>query len=150
MQEYFGTYPCKVDAKGRVRIPSKLLQQIEEAEREEFILNRDFEKCIALYTKTEWEKVTTKINSLDNFIRKNRDFQRYFYKGVNKVSPDSSDRILMDKLLIEYANIQKEVVIYAYSNKIEIWAADEYKKMMSGEPDDLGNLAQDVVSNSNG
>ena len=60
------------------------------------------------------------------------------------MTADNSDRVLVPKNLILYAGIQKEVVLFAYLDQIEIWAKDAYKEMIDQEPEDFSELAEEV------
>lgn len=145
MQQLLGEYDCKIDAKGRMRLPSGLIGQLGEGTNLNFVINRGFEKCLMLYPEPVWEKITTEINQLNLYNKKNRDFVRYFYRGAHKVAMDSADRILITKRLLEYAAIEKDLILSAYNDRIEIWAKDQYDSMLDDEPDDFSDLAEDVL-----
>lgn len=149
-QQLLGEYECKIDAKGRMRMPSGLIAQLGQAEALNFVINRGFEKCLMLYPEPVWERITNEINQLNLYNKKNRDFVRYFYRGAQKVAMDSADRILVSKRLLEYAGIDKEIILSAYNDRIEIWAADQYESLLEEEPEDFSDLAEDVLGRANG
>lgn len=150
IQQLLGEYECKIDAKGRMRMPSGLIGQLGNSEALTFVINRGFEKCLMLYPEVVWEKITNEINQLNLYNKKNRDFVRYFYRGAQKVAMDSADRILVSKRLLEYAGVEKEVILSAYSDRIEIWAKHEYEQLLDEEPVDFSDLAEDVLGKVNG
>ena len=145
IKQLLGEYECKIDAKGRMRMPSGLIAQLGEAEQHTFVINRGFEKCLMLYPEQVWEKITTEINQLNLYNKKNRDFVRYFYRGAHKVNLDSADRVLVTKRLLEYAEVDKEVILSAYSDRIEVWAKEHYDLLLEEEPQDFSDLAEDVL-----
>jgi MraZ protein len=98
-----------------------------------------------LYTEEVWDQITNDINALNLYVKKNRDFVRYFYRGANKVVMDSADRILLAKRLLEYAEIERDVILLAYNNRIEIWSAEQYDQLLEEEPDDFSGLAEGVM-----
>ena len=149
-EQLLGEYECKIDAKGRMRMPSGLIAQLGDGEALSFVINRGFEQCLMLYPEPVWERITNEINQLNLYNKKNRNFVRYFYRGAQKVSMDSADRILVSKRLLEYAGIDKEVVLSAYNDRIEIWAADQYEALLDEEPEDFSDLAEDVLGKANG
>ena len=55
MQRLTGEFQCKVDAKGRLRIPSSLVRQLG-SDNLTFTINRGFEKHLILYPKMVWDK----------------------------------------------------------------------------------------------
>jgi MraZ protein len=128
-----------------MRLPSGLISQLGERETYAFVINRGFEKCLMLYTEEVWDQITNDINALNLYVKKNRDFVRYFYRGANKVVMDSADRILLAKRLLEYAEIERDVILLAYNNRIEIWSAEQYDQLLEEEPDDFSGLAEGVM-----
>lgn len=149
MTKFLGEYYCRLDNKGRVMVPVSLLKQIPEEEKESFVVNRGFEKCLILYTKAEWNKITEEINNLNTYIRQNRDFVRYFFRGATELNLDNVNRLLFPKLLLEYAGIKKDIVLFAHTNKIEIWDKDAYDNLLSNEPEDFATLAEKVMGKQN-
>ncbi len=150
-KQLLGEYECKIDAKGRMRLPSGLIAQLgQEADALTFVMNRGFEQCLMLYPEPVWDRITNEINQLNLYNKKNRAFVRYFYRGAQKLSMDSADRILVSKRLLEYAGIDKEVILSAYNDRIEIWAVDQYESLLDEEPEDFSDLAQEVLGNADG
>lgn len=149
MQQLLGEYECKIDPKGRLRMPTDLVSQLG-APSLAFVVNRGFEKCLMLYPEPVWDKITNEINQLNLYNKKNRDFVRYFYRGAQKLEMDSADRILITKRLLEYAAIDKDVILSAYNDRIEIWAKDQYDLLLDEEPDDFSDLAEDVLGKITG
>lgn len=143
--QLLGEYECKIDAKGRMRLPSDLINQLGERESHVFVMNRGFEKHLMLYPEEVWDRTSEVVNELNDFNKKNRAFKRYFFRGAKKVTMDSADRILLTKNLLEYAEVDKEVILSAYDDKIEIWAKEEYERVLDVEPEDFSDLAEEVL-----
>ena len=148
MSHFLGEFDCKLDAKGRMMIPSSLKKQLPEAEREGLVINRGFEKHLVIYTKKEWDVITAELSKLNLYEKKSRDFVRYFTRGATELSLDSANRILFPKALMEYAGIATDVVLSCQLNKIEVWAKDAYDAQMDNEPENFANLAEEVMGNA--
>lgn len=142
MHQLTGEYECKTDAKGRIRVPSSLIKQL--VGENSFTVNRGFEKHLMLYPKDVWDKKTNEINQLNIYSTKERQAIRYFYRGATEISLDGADRILIPKSLLEYAGIQKEVVLFAYHEQIEIWSKEGYEQMLGEEPSDFATIADEI------
>jgi len=140
-----GEYECKLDQKGRVILPANLKKQISPEAKDMFVINRGFENCLVLYPLNEWKSISTEINRLNLYNRKNRNFARYFYRGATELTLDGSNRLLLPKTLMNYAGIAKEVILFAFSNRIEVWAKDKYEQLMTDEPEDFAALAEEVM-----
>jgi MraZ protein len=143
--QLLGEYECKIDPKGRMRLPSGLIGQLGEREQYTFVINRGFEKCLMLYPIEVWDQISKRINQLNTYGRKEREFVRYFYRGASKITMDGSDRILLTKGLLDYAGIDKDVVLSAFNDSIEIWSKDQYDNMLDNEPDNFADLAEELL-----
>lgn len=147
MVGFLGEYESTVDTKGRFLLPSGFKKQLPEGEATIFILNRGFEKCLTLYPVQSWEPIFNQISNLNDFDPKVRAFRRYFLNGANQVESDAAGRILLSKNLIEYAGLEKDIVLIAAVNKIEIWDKKTYQKFFdSVSPNDFSALANEVMN----
>ena len=149
MASFIGEFDCKVDVKGRVMMPSGLRKQLDPESRETFVLNRGFEPCLVLYPKNVWTTISAEISKLNQYKKKNREFIRYFYRGATEISLDTTGRILFPKRLLTYAKISKEAVLFAYFDRIEVWDKATYDNLLTDEPEDFSNLAEEVMGNHN-
>ncbi|MCB0518606.1 MAG: division/cell wall cluster transcriptional repressor MraZ [Lewinellaceae bacterium] len=150
MNQLLGEFPCKIDPKGRLRLPSALLDQLAADERDNFVVNRGMEKCLMLYPKKVWDEKSAQVNQLNDFDEKARIFKRAFYRGATPMKKDSADRLNFPNQLLEWAGVgDGEVVLAAVQDKIEVWAAKEYEAQLDKELD-MSSLAQDVLGNKNG
>ena len=140
-----GEFECRLDDKSRVILPSGLKKQISPEAQDRFVINRGFENCLVLYPMNEWKSISEEINRLNLYNRKNRDFARYFYRGATELTLDNASRLLLPKSLLSYAGIVRDVVLFAFSNRIEVWARDRYEKLMTDEPADFSLLAEEVM-----
>ncbi len=147
MHQLTGEYDCKLDAKGRLKLPSALLKQLGGMDEIRFTVNRGFEKHLMLYPKDVWDKKVNEINQLNIYNTRQRQAIRYFYRGATEIAPDSADRILLPKGLIDYATMEKEIVLFAYQEQIEIWSKAEYQKMLTEEPEDFASIANEIFGN---
>jgi len=145
-----GTYECKVDAKGRVMLPSPLKKQLASSLQDGFVLKRSvFQPCLELYPMAEWNVMMQKVNGLNRFVKKNNDFIRRFTAGVKVVEIDTLGRMLIPKDLVGFASIAKDVVFSSAVTIVEIWDKDLYEKSISGEDVDFADLAEEVMGNIN-
>lgn len=145
MQQLLGEFECKIDAKGRMRLPASLLKQLEAEDSAKFVINRGVEKCLMMYPKNVWDVLSAKVKKLNQYVKKNREFVRYFYKGATEMAPDNFERILLPKRLLEYAGIDKDVILFAIDDRIEVWAKEKYDNLMEAEPESFSDLAEEVM-----
>jgi MraZ protein len=137
-----GEYECKIDERGRLKFPSKLLDSLQTLKSEGFVVNRGFEKNLIIYPKRVWDEKTKQVNQLNFYDQQQRDVIRYFYRGASDLVLDNSDRVNLPANLLKHAGIEKDVVLNAMINFIEVWSADEYEGFFSKEPAQFGQITQ--------
>ncbi|GAB3431756.1 division/cell wall cluster transcriptional repressor MraZ [Niabella aquatica] len=143
---FLGEFEATVDAKGRFLLPAGFKKQLAEGDTERFVINRGFEKCLSLYPLSSWEPIAEKINALNDFDPKVRQFKRYFLNGATIVEPDSAGRLLLPPTVREYAGLQKDIVLVPAGNKMEIWDTAKYKEFFdSFSPESFSDLASSVM-----
>lgn len=146
MSHLIGTYLCKADPKGRVKIPTALAKQLAAARNQAFVIKRAvFQPCLELYSLEEWNVLMEKVNKLNRFRKKNNDFIRRFTAGVKVVELDATDRLQIPRDLARIAQIEKQVVLSAAVNIIEIWDAAQYEKAIDEAAVDFAALAEEVM-----
>lgn len=141
-----GTYECKLDPKGRVKLPVALKKQLQGVGV--FVVKRSvFQPCLEVYTKEEWSLLMKKVNKLNRFKKKNNDFIRRFTAGVKVVEIDATDRMLIPKDLLGIASLDKDVVLSSAINLIEIWDKSLYEQAIDDAAVDFAELAEEVMGN---
>lgn len=149
MSGFIGEYEAKLDAKGRFLLPAGFKKQMPEG-AVPFVLNRGFEKCLSLYTAESWNPIFKKLSQLNDFDPKVREFKRYFLNGATPVEPDTAGRLLLPKNLMEYAGLDKDIVLVSAIDKIEIWDKTKYKQFFDNfSPESFSDLAKEVMAGKN-
>jgi len=146
MSTFTGEFECTVDAKGRVLFPASLKRQVSPEAGDKFVLNRGFEKHLNLYPFNIWKKITDRMmKNLNLFKTDDRIFYRKFHDGATEMFLDGQGRLLFPQRLMGYAGIKKEIVFYAYADRIEVWSLNEFNKMINDKSVDYGSLAEKVM-----
>ncbi|MBI3137292.1 MAG: division/cell wall cluster transcriptional repressor MraZ [Sphingobacteriales bacterium] len=146
MTGFLGEFEATLDAKGRFLLPAGFKKQLPEEETTRFVINRGFEKCLALYPMRTWEPLFEKITGLNEFDPKQREFRRAFLNGATFVEPDSAGRILLPPNLKAYAGLQKDIVLMATGDKLEIWDSNKYKEIFDSlSSDTFSDLGDQVL-----
>lgn len=145
MTNFFGEYECKLDEKGRLKLPSAILNQLGENPSRDFVANRGFERCLYLFPKDVWTVKLQEVQGLNEYLPEVRQFKRYFYRGATAFTPDKADRILLPKILLEYAGIDKTVIITAVGDYLEMWNEKAYQQLIQTEPSDISSLAEKIA-----
>jgi len=144
MISFLGEYEVTLDAKGRFSLPAGFRKQLPEGTLETFVINRGFEDCLSLHPLSSWNLLTEKINRLNDFNPKVREFKRLFLNGATQVEADSAGRILLPKPLQDYAHMNKDIIFSAQGNKIELWDKETYHNYIKNKAVNFTDLASEV------
>lgn len=146
MTHIIGQHDCKADSKGRVLLPISLKNQLLSVLKDGFVIKRSvFQQCLELYPKAEFDVLMQKVMKKSKINRKYDAFVRNFVAGMKEVSIDGdSGRLQIPKNLVEFAAIEKEVVLNAVFDKIEIWNKDMYEKVLAEGEKDYADLAEEI------
>ena len=113
---FLGEYEATMDAKGRFLLPVGFKKQLSEERAGQFVINRGIEACLSLYPIQSWEPIFAEVSKLNDFDPKVRQFRRYFLNGATQLELDTAGRLLIPKALMEYAGLEKDVVlVWEYS-----------------------------------
>jgi MraZ protein len=147
---FLGEYEATLDAKGRFLLPVGFKKQLSEESGSQFVISRGFEKCLTLYPIKNWEPIFSELSKLNDFDPKVREFRRYFLNGAVTVELDTASRLLVPPNLKEHASLEKDIVLVAAMNKIEIWDKNKYQQFFeSFSPESFSQLAQQVMTGGN-
>lgn len=148
MLRLIGEYECSVDTKNRIRLPSQLMKQLGERSNYLFVLARGLDKNLTLYPIEIWDKLAEQLARLNQYDAEVRLFVRKMHNGATLLETDEQGRILITKRLAEYAGIEKEVILFAHNERIEIWAINEFEKVINDNAVAMSDLAQKLMGNN--
>ena len=141
-----GQYIYSIDAKGRISIPAKLRRHISAEANDTFVMTQGTATFIDIYPLDQWQKFEEKLQSLNPFNPDEAKFIRLIMQNAFDDKLDSQSRILIPQNLIEYAKIEKDVLILGAFKKIEVWSPKIYKDYLSQSPESYEQIAAKVMS----
>jgi MraZ protein len=120
-----------MDNKGRIALPSKLRPSTgDKKSKDEFILTKGLDGCLALYPEEQWQLIQQRLGSL-NFTRKDfRYFGRVLHSVAVKINLDRQGRLLIPSHLQEDAGLNREVLVIGVHKWIECWAPEKYQQYL--------------------
>lgn len=133
---FVGEYLHNVDEKGRVAVPAKFREWLENGA----VLTRGTDGCLAFYRMNEWDKLVEKISSLPQSKVEVRNYARLILSGAADVKLDKQGRVNLPKFLVDFANISKKVVFVGVNNRLELWDKekwDDYRVQIEMQSADL-------------
>ena len=135
-----GEYHHNIDDKCRLVIPTKFREELGD----EFILTRGIEKCLYVYSKEEWNKLVSKLNTLPFTKKVTRTFTRFFYSGATACEFDKSGRMSITSPLVSYAGLVKECIIIGVNDHLDIWSSEAFENFMSDNSDIIEDIAESL------
>ena len=120
---YFGETAINLDAKGRLAIPMRYREAIQEQCSGRLVLTYSaFDSgALYLYPEQEWERVRDEVMGLSTFNPGHRSLQRKLVGSASAVEPDGNGRIQLPQTLRQVTGLEKRIVLLGMGSRFEIW-----------------------------
>ncbi len=151
MGQFFfsGSVSAKLDEKNRFVLPQQMRFGLVENGLLEFTIALGLGGCLAIYRKSDIEKIVQKFQSKQH-QGKYQKFFTLFFSTLHQTSCDKIGRVILPPVLKKAVNIKSEIIIAGVLNKIEIWPKEEYdaqlKAMLGGKEDDLAKMTEEAFA----
>jgi MraZ protein len=147
---FFGEHPHSIDSKGRLTIPSRLRAPLKDYSIDQFVVTRGFDPCLYMFAPGEWHQIDKRFRALKLLTKaKSRALQRLFFSGAAIVDCDRQGRILIPRHLLDYAGVNKDVMVVGLSSRIEIWPLEGWKTEYDRLKDSYADLAEELMDLEN-
>ncbi len=149
MNRFFfsGSQETKLDGKNRFVLPQAMRFGLVENGVLEFSLGLGLGGCLAIYRRSDIEKIVAKFQSKQH-VGKYQKFFTLFFSNLHQLGCDKIGRVLMPSLLKKAAGIKSEIVIAGVLDKIEIWPKEKYVAQLSdlGSNSDLAKMTEEAFA----
>ncbi|MGD2278596.1 MAG: division/cell wall cluster transcriptional repressor MraZ [Candidatus Omnitrophota bacterium] len=142
---FYGEYSHTLDKKGRIIIPSKFREVIQEMCIEKMYITRGLDECLFMFSESEWKAQEGKFKSLSFTKREARKFNRLFFSGAVEAVPDKQWRVLLPDYLRSYAKLNRQIVIVGVSNRIEIWDKSKWEEFYKSSKQNYEEIAERLM-----
>ena len=140
---FIGEYEHSLDEKKRVSLP----KAFRAALGRKVVMTRGLDKCLFVYSRSGWEKVAEKLQSLSFVQADTRGFSRFMLSGAAEVEVDGAGRILIPEHQKAFAGLKKTIVFAGVSDRVEIWERDRwntYKTRIERQADALAEKLGEI------
>src|SRR3990172_6766509 len=121
-----GRFEHTVDAKGRLSIPARFREVLNERYDSRLVVTT-YDGCLIVYPYQE------------------RVFLRFFYSSASDCPIDKLGRILIQQPLREYARLEKDVILVGAFKQFEIWSKAVWNASESGASrEDISNMLESL------
>lgn len=118
-----GKFAAKMDDKNRLFVPAKLRAELGEDFYVTLGVNCGH-RCLTVYTAAEWQTLSDNFNALS--ISKRAGATSLIFMNAVQCNPDKQFRFGLSQFLLDYAGIDREVMIVGRAGQAEIWDAAEF------------------------
>ncbi len=151
MAGFLGEYEATLDAKNRFLLPVALKRQMPEG-TQMLVINRGMDECLWMYLLDDWKVVEERLRQVNPYdSRDNRLMRRALIAGAVYVEFDSAGRLNLPKNLMEYAGLEKDIMLAGDIDKIEIWDKSRYEKLFDSlTPEKMSSMASGILGSAAG
>lgn len=136
---FIGKYYHTIEEKGRISLPKDFRSQSKS-----WVVTRGLDGGLFLYKADDFQKELNKLSSRTFTKKKNRDFIRLLTNDAKQIEPDKNGRVQLPEYLIQFANLDKAVVVLGSYEKIEIWDRDSYHKYIDEIEESAEEIAEEI------
>jgi len=141
-----GSYTARLDASGRIKIPEKFRETIEEIYGQDLFVTSLSDESVQIYPLSVWEEMTGIAGEGALHLRPDvRKFMLRVNRKGSKHEIDSKGRVLISQVLREKAGLQEEVEVIGLTNHLEVWNRDALDGTLEKTPltdEDFENIAR--------
>jgi MraZ protein len=146
-----GATKVTLDAKGRMVMPTRHRERLQEHGPAQLVVTIDRDKCLLIYPLADWEEIERKLMRLPTLNEHARRLQRLMVGYATDVELDGHGRLLLPPKLREFAQLERNAMLIGQGNRFELWDEQRWderrEQWLNGEestmslPAELGSLS---------
>lgn len=144
MMRFTGTIDAKLDAKGRVFLPSDFRKQLAESDPR-LVLKRDvYQPCLVIYPYAVWNAEVDALRArLNRWDPRQAMLFRQFLANVEVFTLDGNGRFLISRKMLDACAITDRTVRFmGVDDRIEVWSVAQSAKLLMSDSDYAESLAE--------
>ena len=133
MKTFLGKIDAKLDAKGRVFVPSVFRKVLSEEEKERVVVRMEAdEKYLVVYPESVWNRQVVELQSkLNEWDPEDQMLLMQFVGDAEVLEFDAQGRVLLPKRLQVRMGLESEVVFVGMVDKIAMWSKSMYEEQFA-------------------
>ena len=136
-----GEYSHQLDAKNRIRVPSKLRKELGD----NYYFAKGTDGCLFVFPESVAKEYFARLEEIKISDEEKRRGMRSFIKSFVAAEEDNQGRVVLPANLREFAKIKKDIVFCGAGNRAELWAKEVYDEYFGED-----NMSFDQSFNSHG
>lgn len=135
--------PTKItlDAKGRLAIPTKYRERLTARCDGHLICTVDHRRCLLIYPLPDWEDTERKLMRLPSLNTTAQKLRGLLMGYATDIDLDGHGRVLIPKEHREFANLDRQAILFGLGNRFELWDEAAWEEKLSRwlkDSDDAG------------
>ncbi len=143
---FTGEFSYSLDSKGRLSIPAKYRKSLNPENNGILVVAKGFDGELMVYPFIDWLVVESELDSLNSIKRRNRNFVRGIIRTATHVQVDSHGRIVVPEILLNYAQIEKNITIVGMIKRFELWNPSVLAQYETDNGDDDNRNFEDLAN----
>ena len=133
MKTFLGKIDAKLDAKGRVFVPSVFRKVLSEEERERVVVRMEAdEKYLLVYPESVWNRQVVELQSkLNEWDPEDQMLLMQFVGDAEVLEFDAQGRVLLSKRLQMRMGLENEIVFVGMVDRIAMWDKSVYEEQFA-------------------
>ena len=133
MKTFLGKIDAKLDAKGRVFVPSVFRKVLSEEERERVVVRMEAdEKYLLVYPESVWNRQVVELQSkLNEWDSEDQMLLMQFVGDAEVLEFDAQGRVLLPKRLQMRMGLENEIVFVGMVDRIAMWNKSVYEEQFA-------------------
>ena len=146
-----GATKVTLDAKGRMVIPTRYRERLQERGDARLVVTIDRDQCLLIYPLPDWEEIERKLMRLPTLNEHARRLQRLMVGYATDLELDGHGRLLLPPTLRGFAHLERNAMLIGQGNRFELWDEQRWEERreqwLNGEespqslPAELGSLS---------
>jgi MraZ protein len=129
-----GTYELSIDTKNRLSIPFPIRRKLnEDRDGHAFYLVPGRRRgTLALYPEKYYERLRADLPDDDRLSEEAYAYRQFEYSQSALLDPDAQGRILIPERLLKRAGIERDAVLIAVRDHLELWRREDFETFETG------------------
>jgi MraZ protein len=138
---FLGTHTPRLDDKGRLILPAKFRDQLEEG----VVVTRGQERCLYVFPLAEFARLAEQLRQAPVTSKQARDYLRVFLSGASDEMVDRQGRMTIPTALRTYAGLTRDCAVIGAGQRVEIWDATAWETYLNEQEQVFAEQAEEVV-----
>ena len=119
-----GTFDYSLDAKNRLTVPAKLRDRLDDG----VVLARGMDPCVELWPAADFDaRMTAALEGLHPMSKDARTIKSFHAGNAHDGKLDNAGRVGLPPSLMDYAALEKDVVVVGAEDCLQIWNKGAWK-----------------------